>query len=334
MSEKTISNAVSHAMHQLIWSYSKWLLVILLIAYLVSGTYKIEKDSVGVVTRFGNVIAPSVSPGLHYTLPWPIDRVESVVVKQVKTLRIQDFGSRYNLAENGKSYQFYTDTGLYPYSITGDNNLVAITLVLKYTIDHPVKYLYGVKQPEYLVERIAANAIIHHIAKLEIDDVLTIGKKQLEFDVQKTIAQDLDQYQTGILISFLEIKEIQPPKRVQDAFNRVINAEVEKKKMLDEAQGYANRIVPAARSDAEKTLQEAIGYKREKILVAEGETSRFLARLEGFNQNPKAHRQKLYLEFIAKVYPTFGQVRVTGGGAKAGTSGIPIGFLPLLKSSN
>lgn len=310
MARGAITQALTSAFHKLLWGYSKWLLVALLIAYFSSGFYKIEQNAVGVLTRFGQVADASVSPGLHYKLPWPIDRIQTVAVKQVKTMVINDFGSQYMYQEGGASHEFYKNTYLRPYCITGDNNLVAMTLVIKYTIDDPVRYLFGVKQPEYLVERTAARLIVNNIAKLKIEDVLTIGKKQLEFNLQKALAENLEQFRPGIRVSFLEIKEIKPPRKVQDEFDRVINAVVNKKKDLDEAQGYCNRIVPEARSAANKLIQEAHAYKREKILTAEGETARFLSRLEGFKQNPKAHRRKLYLEFAKELYPSLKEIRV------------------------
>ena len=309
MSRGSVSQAIGRALHQLVWIYSKWLLLAVLAAYGLSGIYKVERDSIGVLTRFGKVV-DIVQPGLHYKFPKPVDRVQLVSVKQVKTLVIHDFGSRYKLKEGGASYSFYTNTGLEPYCITGDNNIVAITLVIKYTIDDPVKYLYSMTRPEYFIERSVAELIVHHLAQLKIDGVLTYGKKQLEFDLQNSLIEELETYATGIRLSFLEIKEIKPPKKVQDAFDRVINAEVNKKKALNQAQGYYNRIVPEARSEADRTIQEARAYKREKILTAEGEASRFLAQFEGYKENTAAHKEKIYLEFVQSLYPKLGDIRV------------------------
>jgi membrane protease subunit HflK len=310
MTEKPVTKALRGAAHQLFWGYLKWLLLLALGVYALSGIYKIEQDAIGVLTRFGRIVEPRVSPGLHYKLPWPIDRADAVPVKQVKTLVIQDFGSKYAIKEGGTSYSFYKNTNLEPYCITGDNNIVAITLVIKYTIDDPVQYLYGLKQPEAFMERCAAALIVHHLARLHIDEVLTHGKKQLEFNLQQALVEALERHATGLRISFLEIKEIKPPKKVQDAFDRVINAEVDKKKVLNQAQGYLNRIVPEARTAADRIIQEASAYKREKILTAEGEAARFLSRLEGFKENPDAHREKIYLEFIRTIYPQLKEIRV------------------------
>lgn len=331
MGRGSVSIALRQALHQLVWVYSKWLLLVFSVIYALSGIYKIEKDAIGVLTRMGQVVEPSVQPGLHYKLPWPIDSIYSLPVKEVKTLQIQDFGSKFRMLEGGGSYQYYKQTELEPYCITGDNNIIAIRLVIKYNIYDPVKYLYGIKEPERFVERAAANAIVHNLARLKIDEVLTFGKKQLEFNLQNAIVQELEQYQTGIRVSFLEIKEIKPPKKVQGDFDRVINAEVNKKKALHQAQGYYNRVVPEARSQADKIVQEATSYKREKILTAEGETARFLSRYKGYAENPEAQREKIYLEYISAIYPQLKEVRVVD--AKGGERDRRF-LLPLTKVGN
>lgn len=308
--QSSIKKALNTSFHQLVWGYLKWLIVVVAVAYGLSGSYKLERDTIGVVTRFGKVVEENVPPGLHYKLPWPIDNIHRVSVKEVKTLEIRDFGSLYRLKEGGRSYDFYNTTGLEPYCITGDNNIVAISLVIKYTLDDPVNYLFSMKEPERFLERTASNLIIHHLASSRIDEVLTTGKKQLEFSLQKELIHLLDKHESGMRVSFLEIREVKPPKKVQDSFDRVINAGVNKRKTLNEAQGYYNRVVPEARSEADRIIQEARGYKREKILTAEGETSRFLARLEGYSENPAAHKEKLYLDFVKTLYPKLGEVRV------------------------
>ncbi|MEE4136927.1 MAG: SPFH domain-containing protein, partial [Desulforhopalus sp.] len=194
MAGQTIGRFLGRALHHLVWVYSKWLLIVALIAYALSGIYKIERDSVGVLTRFGKVVDASIPPGLHYKLPWPVDRVQPVVIREVKTLIINDFGSRFRLKEGGAAYSFYNYTDLEPYCLTGDNNIVAITLVIKYTIDDAVKYLYAMKNPEYYIERSVAELIVHRLAALQIDEVLTRGKKQLEFDLQNALIADLEEF--------------------------------------------------------------------------------------------------------------------------------------------
>lgn len=319
-----VTKAFGRALYQLVFGYAKWLLILGLIIYSFSGIYKIEGDAVGVLSRFGKVVDARVNPGLHYKMPWPIDRVQIIQVRQIKTMAITDFHTNYMQGDGGRAYSFYKGTELEPYCITGDNNIVAISLVLKYTISDPVKYLYGLKQPETFMERCTAHLIVHKLASLEIDKILTIGKKQLEFDLQNELSEELEKAETGISLSFLEIKEIKPPTTVQQYFDRVINAEVEKTKALHQAQGYYNRVVPEARSEANELTQEAKAYKREKINGAEGEVSRFLSRFDGYSENPEAHREKIYLEFIQQVYPNLGEIRVVKNQGQGHQTIVPI----------
>lgn len=325
MKQGTVSQALSKALHQLVWVYSKWILLLALVCYGLSGIYKIKGDAVGVLTRFGQIVEPRVPPGLHYKMPWPIDRVDIVSVKQVKTLVINDFSSAFRKSEGGTSYAFYKNTDLEPYCITGDNNIVAVIIVVKYTIGDPVDYLYGMKRPELFMERCMADLIVHHLAQLQIDEVLTFGKKQLEFDLQNALVEKLEHFKTGLRLSFLEIKEITPPAKVQQYFNKVINAGVEKKNALNQAQGYHNKVVPEARTAADRMIKEASAYKSEKILTAEGESSRFLSRFEGYSKNPEAHRSKLYLEFVKSIYPKLGDIRVVDAEQQNQQIVIPIG---------
>nr|WP_319493842.1 FtsH protease activity modulator HflK [uncultured Desulfobacter sp.] len=310
--DRVIFRALITAGRQLIGVYLKWLLLLALVVYGLSGIYQIKGDAVGVLTRFGKIVEPRALPGLHYKLPWPIDKIAVVPIREVKTLVISDFSSGFQKQEknNDASGAFFRKTQLEPYCITGDNNIIAITMVIKYTIDDPVQYLYGITNPDYFMERCTADLIVHHLACLEIDKILTFGKKQLEFDIQTALIDKLAQFNTGIRLTFLEIKEITPPEKVQQYFDRVINAEVEKKKVLNEAQGKYNRAVPAARSEANAIVQNARSYKSKKILAAEGEASRFSSRYQAYKENPKANLEKIYLDFIKNLYPKLGEIRV------------------------
>lgn len=326
MAQDRITQAAKKALSQLVFSYLKWLLLVLFGAYLISGIYKIDKDSLGVVTRFGAVLHRSVPPGLHYRLPWPIDNVAQVAVKQVKTVQLSDFFMHGGGKAAGQSRgdTFFFDTEIDPYCITGDNNIVSVKLLLKYTISDPVTYLYKNKQSDILMERVAASIVVHMLAQRKVDEILTFGKKQIELEILGALRSRIDNLQTGISITFLEIESISPPEKVEDAFNQVINAKVNKKQVLNEAQGYYNRVVPKARSSADQTVQDAMAHKRERILRAEGKASRFLARLEGYRQDPVTNRKKIYLAYMKTLYPKLKAVRVVYPDGSSGN--LPIHF--------
>ncbi len=211
-----------------------------------------------------------------------------------------------------------------PYCITGDNNIVSCTLTLKYTISDPVSYLFKNRQSQAFVHRAAASCVVHQLAQLNVDDVLTTGKKAIEFQLKQAINKKIEALKTGITISFLEIEEISPPSKVQDAFNKLINAKVQKKKMINQAQGYRNRTFPEARMLADKIIQEATAYKKEKMLHAEGEAASFLDRLAGYQTNPVVNRRKIYLDFIKTLYPALKEIRVVDSAEGKTSTIIPI----------
>lgn len=311
MPRDRIALAARKALHQLIFTYLKGLMGVLAAAYLLSGIYKIENDAVGVVTRFGTLLHPSVPPGLHYKLPWPVDEVRRVAVKQVKTLRLSDFylekGDRIN---GSRGNHFFFETDIDPYCITGDNNIVAVNLLIKYTIADPVQYLFENKQSDRLMERTAAAVVVHNLARRKIDDILTSGKKQIEREMLSAMRYRMKALKTGISITFLEIEQIRPPHTVEDAFNQVINAKVNKRQMLNEAQGYYNRRVPKARSSADQIVQNAMAHKHERVSGAQGQTARFLSRLEGYQQDPVTVRKNIFLSFVRSIYPNLKEIRV------------------------
>jgi membrane protease subunit HflK len=332
MNRGGVSRAVNHALKQLIFIYLKWLMLVLVIAYLFSGIYKIDKDSVGVVTRLGAILHPAVPPGLHYKLPWPLDEVFCIPVKQVKTLHLSDFiREKDKPITESRGNTFAFETEIDPYCITGDNNIVAVNMMLKYTVGDPVKYLMKHKQSEYFIERTAAAIIVRQLARRRIDEILTFGKKQIELELLQVLKTQIEPLDTGINISFLEIERMSPPENVEAAFNQVTNAKVKKNQVLNEAQGYYNRVVPEARTYADELLQSARAAKRERILKAEGQVSQFLARLEGYRQNPVASRRKLYLDFIRTLYPNLKEIRVVDGKSSNVPLPMPVPFKGLEK---
>ena len=321
--ETKLGQALKSSFHQMVHGYLKWLLLFFTCLYFATGIYNIERDAVGVLTRFGAVIEQRIQPGLHYKLPWPIDKIHKIQLKQVKTLVISDFSLKYATDESGRAFKFHKATNLEPYCITGDNNIVSCTLILKYTISDPVTFLFKNRQGKAFVHRAAASAVVHQLARRNVDDVLTTGKKALEFQLTREINAKIEALKTGIAISFLEIKEISPPTKVQDEFDKLINAKVHKKKIINQAQGYRNRVVPEARMTADKIVQEAMAYKQEKILRAQGESQNFISRLKGYRQNPSINRRKIYLEFIKVLYPGLKQIRVVDAGKDRDGSMIP-----------
>jgi len=303
-----VTKNVKKALSALVFFYIKWTVLVLFLIYLLTGFYKVSQSETGVVTRFGKIIANNVSPGLHYTLPYPFSKVIKIAVKQMKTISNNDFADT-DWKKGSHVYKYVERTGLRPYSISGDNNIVNISFRIKYTISDTGKYLFNIEDHDKVIGRISSTAMVHSLSKKSVDEILTFGKRSIETEVKRETQKRLDELDSGILVSFTEIKAVSPPTEIQSFFDKVINAEVEKKKLLNNAEAFKNSAVPKARTEANQMTQEARTFKREKILHAEGKAARFLSKLEEYKKSKKITKRKIYLDFLSEIYPKVKEIR-------------------------
>jgi len=322
MAEDVVFKEMKNSLKRVFTFYLKWIaaavFVMLLVYYVSLGFFRVERHEIAIVQRFGQIVDGNVMPGLHYTMPPPFDVVNKVVVKGEKTLEIDNFAAEFKVDSKGDVFQ--SAVNLKPSCITGDNNIVTISIMIKYTIVNPINYLIKLKNPEQIMNSSAARATIHTLSKIGVGEILTHGKKKIESELKKSLQDELDIFESGIGVSFIEIREIKPPAKIQRFFDDVINAKVEKKKMINEADSYRNELVPKARSSADKMVQEARSYRNEKRFVAEGDSSRFLSRYMEYKKAKSVVRTKMYLEYINEMYPKLKEVRVVGGRGKKVTS--------------
>ena len=283
-------------------SFSIYILLILIALYFLSGVYSVPQNQIGVHQRFGRIINQNVGPGMHYALPWPIDRVDKVPVKVSKRILIDDFSNNYE----GKSipYVFKQMTGLTSCCISGDNNIVNIFCAVQYGISNPAKYLFGVEKNEKLLRDVFCNAIIKCLAEMSVDEILTFGKRTIENTIKVKAQKKLDDLDCGLMISFVELRNVQPPSVVQGAFDDVINAQIDKSKIVSQAESYRNEQIPQAKASANKIIQQAQTYKIEKLSKAQGQKQRFLDQLKAYEKSKEATKKRLYLEFVKEIFPT------------------------------
>ena len=280
--------------------FSRWILLILLIVFLFSGIYSVSQNEIAVLQRFGKIKNDRVGPGIHYALPWPIDKVSKVPVKIVKGVQINDFYQSNDPSLS--SSQFFRKTGLETYCISGDNNIVVINCVIQYTILKPTDYLFSLKQPEEVLYDVTCNNILKCLSKISVDEILTYGKQTMKEYIQTNMQVDLDNLNSGLRVSFVELKDVRPPEKVQQFFNDVINAQIDKRKMVSNAESYFNEKIPEAKGKANRLLQEAESYENEVISKAEGETKRFLSKLEEYEGRESITQKRLYLEFAKNMF--------------------------------
>ena len=278
-----------------------YILTASVLLYLLSGIYAVPQTHVAVQQRFGEIVNPSVKPGIHYALPWPVGRADKVPAKIVRRILIDDFSS--NPSVDSISYAFRQMTGLTPCCISGDNNIVSIVCAIQYTISNPVEYLFKIEDNEGLLRDVVCNSVIKSLARLQVDEILTYGKMQIENAVKSQAQKKLDGLDCGLIISFVELKDVRPLAEVQTAFDDVINAKIDKRKLVNQAQSYRNEEIPRAKAKATRIVQQAQTYKIERISDAQGQAQRFLKQLEAYRQTQDLTKKKLYIDFIRQIFP-------------------------------
>ena len=265
------------------------------LVWLLSGLYIVQSDEQGVVRRFGRVVREAISPGIHYRLPWPIERVD-----KPKTRKIRRVSIGY-LEEKGKKGEG-PDSAIIQ-RLTGNINIIKLRIMLQYSIKDTSNYLFSTEKPDDLVKAAAEAAITQIVGGMSVDEVLTIGKLKIHNQMQKIVQEILDTYGCGIKILTADLQEIQPPKVVIKSFKDVINAHADMDKFISEAHAYENIIVPKARGEAETQIKSAEAYRETKINRAQGEAGRFLALLEAYQEAPQVNRDRLYLETMERIGP-------------------------------
>ena len=289
-------------------SLLRWILLCLIILYLLSGIYSVSSNEVGVLQRFGKVIDDKVQPGIHYALPWPIDRITKVPIRIVNRILIDDF---YSASEPESIARVFSGmTGLDSYCVTGDNNLVNVKCVIQYNITNPFDYLFRVKDANVMLRSMACNTIIHCLSKMPIDESLTRGKQEIADYTKVALQKRLDDSQSGLSVSFVELRDIKPPDRVQEFFSDVVKAKIDREKMINEAESYRNEKIPAAKADASRILQKAGAYKKEVVLRAEGEVDRFKRILTRVREKGYSARNMIYIETMKDIMKKVGRKHI------------------------
>ncbi|MDQ6966919.1 MAG: FtsH protease activity modulator HflK [Mariprofundaceae bacterium] len=266
-------------------------LVAVLLLWFASGLYVVAADEEAVVLRFGQHIVTK-GPGLNWHLPYPVETVEKVPVTRVQRLEI---GFRtVNNAQNRKISQEAL-------MLTRDENIVEISFTVQYKIKSASNYLFKIAHQTTTVRDAAESAIREVIGRTMIDDVLTTKKAEVEVEVEQLIQSILDGYESGILVTTVKLQDVQPPERVIKEFKDVASAREDRERAKNEAQAYANDIIPKARGEAKKMVLDAEAYEKEVIDRATGEATGFESVLAAYKLAPDVTRKRLYLDTMQDV---------------------------------
>ena len=270
-------------------------LILLIVIWAFSGLYRVLPDEQGVVLRFGKFVS-TTQPGLNYHIPYPIETVLTPKVTKVNRI---DVGFRA-ASDSGRTSGI-GDVPEESLMLTGDENIVNIDFSVFWVIKDAGNFLFRIQSPVETVKAASETAMREVIAKSQLQPILTKGRSIIEIEVQEIIQSILDEYESGIQITQVQTQKADPPDQVIDAFRDVQAARADMERSKNEAEAYANDVIPRARGDAAKILQEAEAYKKQVVAAAEGEASRFIAIYSEYAKAKQVTQERMYLETMEKV---------------------------------
>jgi len=282
----------------------------LIVVWAFSGLYRVLPDEQGVVLRFGK-FASTTQPGLNYHIPYP---VETVLTPKVTKVNRIDIGFRA-ASDSGRT-SGVGDVSEESLMLTGDENIVNIDFSVFWVIKDAGQFLFKIQSPVETVKAAAETAMREVIAKSKLQSILTEGRSKIEIETQEIAQSLLDEYESGIQITQVQTQKADPPDEVIDAFRDVQAARADMERSKNEAEAYANDVIPRARGEAAKILQEAEAYKKQVVAAAEGEASRFVAIYNEYEKAKRVTQERMYLETMEKVLADIDKViidRKAGG---------------------
>ncbi|HKI99190.1 MAG TPA: FtsH protease activity modulator HflK [bacterium] len=304
--------------------FNVWLLAAAaLVAWGLTGIYIVNPDEQAVVRTFGRMTRTS-PPGIHYHVPWPVERVNVVKVAQIRSMEL---GFRTIMEGPPARVREFPLESL---MITGDENLVNIQVVVQYRISDLPAYLFRVwdptGNPEGRTLRDAAETALRGVAgSMTIDDILTIGRARVQDETKVHLQQLMDSYGTGLFITEVKLQAVEPPEPVQAAFKDVVSAKEDRERIINEARSYREDLLPKARGGAEQMLRAAEGYRESRVREAQGDSARFLAMLQEYRQAKTVTRRRLFLETMAEVLSKVDTVVISRSVAGKALPLLPLG---------
>ena len=276
---------------------------IFVVLWLLTGIYVVGPDEVGVVQTLGKYSRAAQS-GLNYHFPYPIETVSTPKVTEVKRIEI---GFR-TVGKN--QYQTISRESL---MLTGDENIVDAEMIVQYRIKDPVAYTFNFIEPELTVRQASEASLRTVVGRHNIDEALTSGKFMIQEESKKLIQNILDKYNTGILVVAVQLQDVSPPEQVISAFKDVASAKEDKNRMVNQAEGYRNDVIPKARGEAQAQIREAEGYKKARIARAEGDVSKFNAVLKEYRKSKEVTETRLFLETAEEILSNREKIIVPDG---------------------
>jgi membrane protease subunit HflK len=296
-----------------------WIIVLAVIILIFGSScfYTVAVDEVGVIQRFGKFIR-TTSPGLNFKLPRGIEKVTKVRVKYVFK---EEFGFRTlqaGIRTRYASSASYLNESL---MLTGDLNVAVVPWIVQYRVKDPYKYLFKVRTVIATLRDLSESTMRMVVGDRSINEVIS-KREEIAGAAKEELQKALDEAETGIKVTTIEMKKTNVPEPVQPSFNEVNQAVQEKEKMIYQAREAYNKVIPAAKGEAEKTIRAAEGYALDRVNRAKGDVARFLSLYEEYSKARDVTRRRLYLEAILEIFPKMGNKYIVDADQK--------NFLPLL----
>jgi membrane protease subunit HflK len=258
------------------------IMLIVVLLWLASGFYVVGPGEQGVLRLFGREVART-GPGLRYHWPRPIERVDVVNLAVVRRVEV---GFR---SEPG--YRLIPQESL---MLTGDENIVDAQAIVQYRVKDPAQYLFRVQDPDQALRDATEVALRSVIGRTTIDDAMTVGRVKIQESTRDFLQQLLDTYQAGLLVTEVKLQVVDPPEQVKDAFHEVVRAREDRERLINEAKGYQEDVIPKARGQAEQMIRAAEAYKAQRVIRAEGDAAKFVSVLTEYEKAQGVTEQRLY----------------------------------------
>ena len=278
----------------------KYVLILAVLVWLLTGIYIVDPAERGVVLRFG-AFQTSTTQGPHWHIPYPIESVYKVNVEQVRATEI-GFRNSQNSYSGGVSSESLM--------LTKDENMVDVNLAVQYKIVDAKAYLFNVYQPELTLSHVVQSVIRQVVGDNTMDHVLTTGRDQVAQEVKTASQALLNDYGVGLMITAVTMQDAQPPIQVKASFDDVVKAREDEQRYINEARAYANDIVPKARGASQRIMAEAEAYKSQVVSKSEGEAYRFTQILTEYLKAPEVTKERLYRETLEDVLSSTNKVIV------------------------
>ena len=262
--------------------------------------YTVPAESEGVTLRFGKYQG-TVEPGLHFKLPLKIDRVEILPTRRQLKLEFGFYTAGYTNPE-----QPGRDLDEQKSMVTGDLNAALVEWVVQYRISDPKQFLFDVRAPAQTLRDISEAAMREVIGDRTVDEVITIGRQEIEVDALAKMQEMVEHYALGIRVDQVQLKNVNPPRQVVGSFNEVNKAQQDRENMINVAKGEYNKVVPKAKGEADQTIRGAEGYQFKRVNEAEGDVAAFTSMLAQYLKAPEITRTRIYFETMAEVLPQMG----------------------------